>query len=99
MCTARECLTSPPRGLTVELSKDVLAVKQMPCVRDALGISWPLRRIKRAERHPGISWLLKCVRRVERRPRHRLAVRHTGHRLAERRVRRALGRVSRAQRS
>ena len=57
MCTAHEYLTSPPKGLTVELSKDIVAVKQMPCVREA----------------PGISWLLRRVRRVERRPRHMLA--------------------------
>ena len=44
-------------AVTVELSKDIVAVKQMPCVREA----------------PGISWLLRRVRRVERRPRHRLA--------------------------
>lgn len=75
-------LTSPPKGLTVELIKDVVAVKQMPCVREA----------------PGISWLLRHMRRLERRPGHRLAVRHPGHRLAVGHVRRAERRVRSVER-
>ena len=98
-------LTSPPKGLTVELIKDVVAVKQMPCVREAPGISWPLRHMRRVERRPGHRLAVGHVRRaerrvrsVERRPRHKLAVRcmrraerRPRHKLAVRRVRRALG--------